>query len=44
MLREAGFKDIEIGASVDTFGGSGGEEGAREFAVHGFPFLAWKPG
>jgi hypothetical protein len=44
MLREAGFKDIEIGAAVDTFGGSRGEEGAREFEVHGFPFLAWKTG
>jgi len=44
MLREAGFKDIEIGDSVDTFGGSRGEEGAREFDVYGFPFLAWKHG
>jgi len=42
MLREAGFKDIEIGAAVDTFGGSRGEGNAREFDVHGFPFLAWK--
>jgi hypothetical protein len=42
MLREAGFKGIEIGAAVDTFGGSRGEESAREFDVHGFPFLAWK--
>jgi hypothetical protein len=44
MLREAGFKDIEIGAAVDTFGGARGEGSAREFDVHGFPFLAWKTG
>ena len=44
MLGEAGFKDIEIGAAVDTFGGSRGVEGAREFDVHGFSFLAWKAG
>jgi len=44
MLREAGFRDIEIGAAVDTFGGTSGEGNAREFDVHGFPFLAWKTG
>lgn len=44
MLGEAGFKDIEIGTPVDTFGGSRGEEGAREFDVYGFAFLARKPG
>jgi hypothetical protein len=44
MLKEAGFKDIEIGTAVDTFGGSRGEGSAREFGVHGFPFMAWKPG
>ena len=42
MLREAGFTDIEIGAAVDTFGGAKGEGSAREFDVHGYPFLAWK--
>jgi len=44
MLREAGFTGIEIGAPVDTFGGARGEGSAREFDVHGFPFLAWKTG
>ena len=44
MLREAGFRDIEIGAAVDTFGGSKGEKNARAFDVHGYSFLAWKPG
>jgi len=42
MLREAGFRDIEIGPSVDTFGGAKGEGNARAFDVHGYPFLAWK--
>jgi hypothetical protein len=44
MLREAGFKDIEIGAAVDTFGGARGEGNAREFDVFGYAFLAIKPG
>ena len=44
MLREAGFKDIEIGAAVDTFGGARGEENAREFDVFGYAFLAINPG
>jgi hypothetical protein len=44
MLREVGFKDIEIGAAVDTFGGAEGEKNAREFDVHGYSFLARKPG
>jgi hypothetical protein len=44
MLGESGFKDIEIGAAVDTFGGARGEGNAREFDVHGFSFLAWKTG
>jgi hypothetical protein len=44
MLREAGFKDIEIGPAVDTFGGTRGEGNAREFDVYGFPFCARKTG
>lgn len=43
MLVEAGFKDIEIGVPVDTFGGTRGERNARAFDVHAYPFLAWKP-
>jgi len=44
MLKEVGFKDIEIGAAVDTFGGAKGEKNARAFDVRGYSFLAWKPG
>jgi hypothetical protein len=44
MLGEAGFKDIEMGVAVDTFGGARGEGNAREFDVQGFPFLARKAG
>ncbi len=35
--------DVQIGDPVDTFGGAGGEENARTFDVHGYPFLARKP-
>jgi hypothetical protein len=44
MLEEAGFVDIGIGSAVDTFGGTRGEKIARTFDVHGYPFLAVKPG
>ena len=44
MLKEVGFNNIEFGAAVDTFGGSKGEKNARAFDVHGYSFLAWKPG
>jgi hypothetical protein len=35
--------DVSIGSAVDTFGGTKGEEKARMFDVHGYPFLAVKP-
>ena len=44
MLEEVGFVDIEIGPAVDTFRGTKGEKNARAFDVHGYPFLAVKPG
>src|SRR4030067_640338 len=44
MLKEVGFKDIEIGAAVDTFGGAKGENNTGAFDVRCYPFLAWKPG
>jgi hypothetical protein len=44
MREESGFKDIEIGRPVDTFGGAGGESRARLFEVYGYAFLARKPG
>ncbi len=44
MLREAGFVDVAVGPSVDTFKGAGGEKNARRFEVYGYVFLARKPG
>ena len=44
MLEDSGFVDVRIGPPVDTFGGAGGEEKARAFAVYGYAFLAHKPG
>lgn len=43
-MEKAGFTDVEIGASVDTFGGASGESNARTFDVHGYTFLARKAG
>jgi SAM-dependent methyltransferase len=43
VLRTAGFVDIQVGPSVDTFGGARGEANARRFDVLGHPFLAHKP-
>jgi hypothetical protein len=40
MLEQAGFSDVVIGDSVDTFGGAAGEGNARTFEVYGFAFLA----
>lgn len=42
MLEEVGFVDVRIGPAVDTFGGAPGEDNARAFDVHGYPFLARK--
>jgi hypothetical protein len=44
MLEETGFVDVRIGAPVDTFGGSEGEEKARAYQVFGYSFLARNPG
>lgn len=43
MLEESGFVGVEVGAPVDTFGGSGGEGKARAYEVYGYPFLARRP-
>jgi hypothetical protein len=42
-MEKAGFTDVQIGPSVDTFGESGGEGNARLFEVFGYAFLARKP-
>lgn len=44
MLEEVGFDDVWIGDPVDTFRGAGGEANARAYDVHGYAFLAHKPG
>ena len=44
MLEQAGFVDVRIGEPCDTFGGASGEQKARRFGVHGYPFLARNPG
>lgn len=43
-LEETGFVAVEIGPAVDTFHGAPGEDKARSFDVHGYPFLARRPG
>jgi hypothetical protein len=43
MLEDAGFVDVRIGSSADTFAGASGERKARIFEVLGYPFLARKP-
>lgn len=42
-MGHIGFVDITVGEPVDTFGGAGGQDNARAFDVHGYPFLARKP-
>ena len=42
-MEESGFVQIDIGPSVDTFGGAGGESKARLFEVFGYAFIARKP-
>ena len=44
MMRDIGFVDVQIGAPTDTFAGASGEKKARLFDVHGYAFLARKPG
>jgi hypothetical protein len=43
MMRQTGFVDVEVGSAIDVFGGAGGEENARAFAVYGYTFLGTKP-
>lgn len=44
MLEQTGFVHVRVSDPVDTFGGAGGEEKARAFAVYGYTFTARKPG
>lgn len=43
-LDPQGDFHFHTGASVDTFGGAGGEQQARSFKVFGYTFSALKPG
>ncbi len=43
MIQGAGLIDVELGPSVDTFAGAGGEEKARLFGTYGYPIRARKP-
>ena len=38
MIEAAGFRDVQIGEPVDTFGGAAGEKNARAFEVFGYSF------
>lgn len=42
MLEDTGFGEVHIGPPADTFGGAGGEDQARAYAVYGYAFLAHK--
>jgi len=42
MLEDTGFGEVQIGPPADTFGGAGGEDQARAYAVYGYAFLAHK--
>jgi len=42
VIRGAGLQDVELGPPVDTFGGAGGEEKARQFGTYGYPIRARK--
>jgi len=43
LLEEAGFVDVEVGPSFDTFEGAKGEEKARTFGTSAYAFVARKP-
>jgi hypothetical protein len=40
MLEDTGFRDVQIGPAVDTFGDARGEDKARAYEVYGYAFLA----
>jgi len=43
VITGAGLVDVEFGPIVDTFGGAGGEEKARQFGTFGYPIRARMP-
>ncbi len=43
MISSAGLIEVELAGQVDTFGGAGGEEKARQFGTSGYSIMARKP-
>lgn len=43
LIAGAGFSDVAVGMPTDTFGGTNGEDRARQFAVNAHTFRARKP-
>ena len=43
LITAAGFTDVAVGMPTDTFGGTNGEDRARQFAVNAHTFRARKP-
>lgn len=43
LLDTAGFEGVEVGPPIDAFGGSGGEQHARDYDVNAHVFAARKP-
>ncbi len=43
MIEGAGLAGVEFGPIVDTFGGAGGEDMARQFGTYGYPIRGYKP-
>jgi len=43
VIEGAGLADLAFGPIVDTFGGAGGEDKARQFGTYGYPIRARKP-
>ena len=44
MLEDVGFVDVSYGNRIGTFAGAPGEDKARTYDVHGYTFVARKPG
>jgi ubiquinone/menaquinone biosynthesis C-methylase UbiE len=43
VIEGAGLVEVEFGPIVDTFGGAGGEDKARQYGTYGYPIRARKP-
>ncbi len=43
MISGSGLIEVEFAGQVDTFGGAGGEEKARQFGTTGYSVRSVKP-